>query len=140
MLQRIEDLKYECNHYKEIIALSDQNNMDLKQQTALYTHQIMEHWQKIFDKLMSMINIKSYTVEILQKTVNDIIEINTHHQSTDVEQENKSLNAHIDEMKDTVRKLESKHRKEQVELKGLLDREVHLAHSQRDCMEKEVNV
>merc|ERR1712130_322933 len=25
-------------------------------------------------------------------------------------------------------------------LKGLLDREVHLAHSQRDCMEKEVNV
>merc|ERR1712003_197499 len=86
-----------------------------------------------------MINIKSYTIEILQKTVNDIIEINNQHKSTDFEHENKAMHKNIDEMKETVRKLESKHKKEKIELKGLLDREVHLAHSQRDCMEREVN-
>merc|ERR1712129_553174 len=140
MQQRINDLKCECNHYKEILALSDQSNMDLKQQTALATHQILERWQNIFDKLMSMINIKSYTIEILQKTVNDIITVNNNYKSTDFEQENKILNENIDSMKGKVSKLEAKHRKEKIELKGLLDREVHLAHSQRDCMEKEVNV
>ena len=140
MQKRIEELKAECSRYKEMLVKHDQGGMDLKQQTAMKTHKILEHWQKIFDKLMSMINIKSYTIEILQKTVNDIIEINSKYKSTDFQQENKALSQNIDEMKETVRKLEAKHRKEKVELKGLLDREVHLAHSQRDCMEKELNV
>ena len=140
MQQRIDDLMTECDHYKEILMLTDQNNMDLKQQTALYTHQILENWQKIFDKLTSMINIKSYTIEILQKTVNDVIEINNNYKDRDFQVENKILNENIEEMKDEIRKLESKHRKEKIELKGLLDREVHLAHTQRDCMEKEVAV
>ena len=36
-----------------------------------------------------MINIKSYTIEILQKTVNDIIEINNNYKDRDFEKENK---------------------------------------------------
>merc|ERR1719242_2394936 len=85
-----------------------------------------------------MIAIKSYTVEILKKTVDDIIEVNGHRQETDFERENSELSQQVEEMQGTIRKLEVKHRKEEVELKGLLDREVHLAHTQRDCMEREV--
>ena len=46
---------------------------------------ILDRELKIFDKLMSMINIKSYTIEILQKTVNDIIEVNNERKNTDFE-------------------------------------------------------
>jgi len=136
--QRVEDLKAECDHYRQIAMLTEQNEMDLKQQTALFTHQILENWHEMFDKLASMINIKSYTVEILKKTVDDIIELNRRRQETDFEKENAALNEEVDAMKATIRKLEAKHRKEEIELKGLLDREVHLAHTQRDCMEREV--
>merc|ERR1712013_834606 len=54
--------------------------------------------------------------------------------------ENESLHSHVVEMKEQIRKLEANHRKEKLELKGLLDREVHLAHTQRDSMRKEVAV
>ena len=137
-MQRVDDLKAECDHYREIAMLNEQNQMDLKQQTALYTHQILENWHEMFDKLTSMINIKSYTVEILKKTVDDIINVNRNREETDYEKENASLNEQVEEMKGTIRKLEVKHRKEEIELRGLLDREVHLAHTQRDCMEREV--
>jgi len=76
----------------------------------------------------------------LQKTVNDIIEHNKNYKDTDFEKENKELTKNINSMKENLKKLETKHRREKIELKGLLDREVHLAHSQRDSMEKEVNV
>lgn len=137
-MQRVEDLKAECDHYRAIAMLNEQNQVDLKQQTALYTHQILENWHEMFDKLASMINIKSYTVEILKKTVDDIINVNRHREETDYERENSSLNEQVENMKGTIRKLEVKHRKEEIELRGLLDREVHLAHTQRDCMEREV--
>jgi len=140
MEKRVNDLKSECDHYKQIIALLDQNSMDLKQQTALYVHQILENWQKIFDKLTSMINIKSYTIEILHKTVNDIIEINNHRNATDFEKENQLLTHNIEEMQENIRKLETRHRKEKTELQGLLDREMQLAQNQRDMMQKEVAV
>merc|ERR1712130_1054979 len=99
MKERICDLLVECNHYKEILRLSDQNNMDLKQQTALYTHQVLENWQKIFDKMTSILNIKPYAIEILQKTVNDIIEHNKNYKDTDFEKENKELTKNINSMK-----------------------------------------
>jgi len=139
-MERVEDLKAECDHHRQIATLNEQNNMDLKQQTALFTHQILENWQKMFEKLASMINIKAYTVEILQSTVNDIIALHRDRQPTDCQRENLALSERVDAMKDTIRRLEAKHRRDQIELKGLLDREVHLAHTQRDCMEREVSV
>eukprot|EP01084_Bolivina_argentea_P254283 427470_1 len=91
MKERICDLKSECNNYLKIFKLNNLNAMDLKQQTALYTHQILEHWQKIFDKLSSIINIKSYTIEILYKNVSQIIECHNNNEDIDLIRENKNL-------------------------------------------------
>merc|ERR1719206_14281 len=116
--------------------------MDVKQQTAQFTSQILSNWQEMFNKLTSMINIKAYTVEIMKKTVDEIIALNDGDDVAKAEcaAEMTAMTSRVSEMKEQIRKLEANHRKEQLELKGLLEREVHLAHTQRDSMRKEVAV